>query len=164
MEPTLTVAGHEAIDRDELLVHDWRVKQLKRLGIPGHLAEGAASHVDWREIARLVRCGCPRCSPSASSANAVMTKLRPGRAAAELRRGPWHMATPNEILPPYGVLKPRPRNCSAACRNPALGSRAGCSRPQMRTHSTPGASAPGSRATSMIMVQETAVIARDVTR
>ena len=28
----------------------------------------------------------------------------------------------------------------------------------------PGASAPGSRATSMIMVQETAVIARDVTR
>ena len=46
MEPTLTVAGHEAIDRDELLVHDWRVKQLKRLGIPGHLAEGAASHVD----------------------------------------------------------------------------------------------------------------------
>ena len=31
MEPTLTVAGHEAIDRDELLVHDWRVKQLKRL-------------------------------------------------------------------------------------------------------------------------------------
>ena len=32
MEPTLTVAGHEAIDRDELLVHDWRVAQLKRLG------------------------------------------------------------------------------------------------------------------------------------
>ena len=25
MEPTLTVVGHEAIDRDELLVHDWRV-------------------------------------------------------------------------------------------------------------------------------------------
>ena len=43
----LTVAGHEAIDRDELLVHDWRVKQLKASGIPGHLAEGAAaSHVD----------------------------------------------------------------------------------------------------------------------
>ena len=59
MEPTLTVAGHEAIDRDELLVHDWRVKQLKRLGIPGHLAEGAASHVDWREIARLVQARLP---------------------------------------------------------------------------------------------------------
>jgi hypothetical protein len=68
MEPTLTVAGHEAIERDELLVHDWRVKQLKRLGIPGHLAEGAAaSHVDWHEIARLVQRGCPRCSPNESS-------------------------------------------------------------------------------------------------
>ena len=35
-------------------------KQLKRLGIPGHLAEGAAaSHVDWHEIARLIQRGCP---------------------------------------------------------------------------------------------------------
>ena len=60
MKPTLTVAGHEAIGRDELLVHDWRVQQLKRLGIPGHLAQrAAASHVDWHEIARLVQCGCP---------------------------------------------------------------------------------------------------------
>jgi hypothetical protein len=59
MEPTLTVAGHEAIDRDELLVHDWRVTRLTRLEIPGHLAEGAASHVDWHEIARLVQHGCP---------------------------------------------------------------------------------------------------------
>jgi hypothetical protein len=33
--------------------HDWRVTQLTRLGIPGLLAEGAASHVDWHEIARL---------------------------------------------------------------------------------------------------------------
>jgi hypothetical protein len=64
-------------------VHDWRVKQLKRLGIPGHLAEGAAvSHVDWHEIARLVQCGCPRCLPSASSADAVVTELGAGRAAA----------------------------------------------------------------------------------
>jgi hypothetical protein len=59
MKPILTVAGHEAIDRDELLVHDWRVTQLTRLGIPGLLAEGAASHVDWHEIARLVQRGCP---------------------------------------------------------------------------------------------------------
>ena len=47
MEPTLTVAGHEAIDRDELLVHDWRIKQLKRLGIPEHLASGAAAMTRW---------------------------------------------------------------------------------------------------------------------
>jgi hypothetical protein len=30
-----------------------------RLGIPGLLAEGAASHVDWHEVARLIRRGCP---------------------------------------------------------------------------------------------------------
>jgi hypothetical protein len=59
MEPALTVAHHEAIDCDAGLVHDWRVAQLKRLGIPGPLAEGAAaSHVDWHEIARLVHRGC----------------------------------------------------------------------------------------------------------
>ena len=83
MEPIRTVAGHEAIDRDELLVHDWRVTQLTRLGIPGHLAEGAASHVDWHEIAGLVQRGCPRCSPSASSADAVMNRAlpRPGGSA-----------------------------------------------------------------------------------
>jgi hypothetical protein len=35
--------------------HDWRVAQLTRLGISGLLAEGAARHVDSREIARLVQ-------------------------------------------------------------------------------------------------------------
>jgi hypothetical protein len=59
MEPTPTIARHEAISRDELLVHEWRVRQLTRLGIPGLLAEGAASRVDWHEIARLVQRGCP---------------------------------------------------------------------------------------------------------
>jgi hypothetical protein len=35
-------------------------KQRKRLGIPDHLAHGAAaSHVDWHQIARLVQRGCP---------------------------------------------------------------------------------------------------------
>jgi hypothetical protein len=33
--------------------HDWRVTQLTRLGIPGLLAEGADSHVNWHETARL---------------------------------------------------------------------------------------------------------------
>jgi hypothetical protein len=59
MEPAPTVTRHEAIDRDELLVRDWRVAQLKRLGIPGPLAEDAAGNVDWHEIARLVQRGCP---------------------------------------------------------------------------------------------------------
>jgi hypothetical protein len=59
MKPIPTIARHEAIGRDELLVHEWRVRQLTRLGIPGLLAEGAASRVDWHEIARLVQRGCP---------------------------------------------------------------------------------------------------------
>ncbi len=37
MEPDTT--GHEAIDHDEPFVHSWRVSQLKRLGIPGPMAE-----------------------------------------------------------------------------------------------------------------------------
>ena len=46
-------------DRDELLVHDWRVSQLTRLGIPVTLAEIYADHVDWHQVARLVQRGCP---------------------------------------------------------------------------------------------------------
>ena len=59
MEPTLAIIRHEAIDDDELLVHEWRVTQLKRLGIPGALADAAADHVDWHQVAKLVHRGCP---------------------------------------------------------------------------------------------------------
>jgi hypothetical protein len=48
----------EAIDEDSL-VHQWRVNQLKRLGIPWPLAEIEADRVDWHQIARLVQRGCP---------------------------------------------------------------------------------------------------------
>jgi hypothetical protein len=58
MEPTATITGHEAIDYEDLLVHEWRATQLKRLGIPVPLAEAAADHVDWHQVARLVRRGC----------------------------------------------------------------------------------------------------------
>ena len=51
--------GHEAIDHDQPFVHNWRVSQLKRLGIPGPLAEIYADRIDWHQIARLVRGGCP---------------------------------------------------------------------------------------------------------
>ncbi len=57
MKPART--DHEGIGHDDLLVHDWRVSQLTRLGIPGPLAEVHADHVDWRQIARLVQRGCP---------------------------------------------------------------------------------------------------------
>ncbi len=58
MEPTRTILRHEAIDDDEL-VHEWRVTQLTRLGIPGSLADAVADHVDWHQVAKLVRRGCP---------------------------------------------------------------------------------------------------------
>jgi hypothetical protein len=57
MEPT--EGGHETIDHGESYVHRWRVSQLKRLGIPGSLAEVYADRLDWHQIARLVKRGCP---------------------------------------------------------------------------------------------------------
>ena len=59
MEPAPTRPSHEAIEDDDVLVHEWRVTQLTRLGIPGPLAQAAAGYVDWHEVARLVRRGCP---------------------------------------------------------------------------------------------------------
>jgi hypothetical protein len=50
---------HETIDPDESLIHDWRARQLTRLGIPRALAETVADRVDWHQIAALVRRGCP---------------------------------------------------------------------------------------------------------
>ena len=55
----LSITGPEGIGHDNLLVHNWRVSQLTRLGIPGALAEVHADHVDWHQIAQLVQRGCP---------------------------------------------------------------------------------------------------------
>ena len=59
MEPVPARPRHEAIDDDDLPVHEWRVTQLTRLGIPSSLAQAAADHVDWHQVAKLMRCGCP---------------------------------------------------------------------------------------------------------
>jgi hypothetical protein len=56
MEPAPTRPRHEAIDHDDLLVHEWRTTQLTRLGIPLSLAQTSADHVDWHQIAKLARC------------------------------------------------------------------------------------------------------------
>jgi hypothetical protein len=48
------ITGH-----DEMLVHNWRVSQLTRLGISGPLAEVYADRIDWHQVARLVQRGCP---------------------------------------------------------------------------------------------------------
>ncbi len=57
MEPPVT--GEDAAGHDESPGHDWRVSQLIRLGIPGSFAEIYADRIDWHQIARLVRRGCP---------------------------------------------------------------------------------------------------------
>jgi hypothetical protein len=54
-----TTIGEHAAGNDELLVHNWRVSQLRRLGIPAPQAEIYAGKVDWHQIARLVQRGCP---------------------------------------------------------------------------------------------------------
>jgi hypothetical protein len=49
----------EIMDDDRRPVHDWRVRQLTRLGVPPMLAEMYADHLDWHQVARLVQHGCP---------------------------------------------------------------------------------------------------------
>jgi hypothetical protein len=43
MEPAPARPRHEAIDHDDLLVHEWRVTQLARLGIPWSLGQALAT-------------------------------------------------------------------------------------------------------------------------
>lgn len=43
---------------EEVLVHEWRVEQLQRLGVTHLIAEAFASVIDWHEVARLVERGC----------------------------------------------------------------------------------------------------------
>jgi hypothetical protein len=44
---------------DELLVREWRVEQLRRLGVSRRLADRFADFVDWHDLAKLVAVGCP---------------------------------------------------------------------------------------------------------
>ena len=74
---------HEAINHDQSLVHEWPVTQLKRLGIPGPLAEAEAGHVDWHQLARLVQ---PGCSPRLA-VRIMRCPPRPRRAGQE-KAGP----------------------------------------------------------------------------
>jgi hypothetical protein len=69
---------HESIDHDEPLIHDWRARQLARLGIPRALAEAVADHVDWHQIAALVRPGWP-CRSSCEPVTGRATPPAAGR-------------------------------------------------------------------------------------
>lgn len=59
MKPESARERHEAIDGEDLLVHEWRVAQLTRLGLPWPEARAAAGRVDWHQVAKLVQYGCP---------------------------------------------------------------------------------------------------------
>ncbi len=58
MELTLPPVRHETIEKQDP-VHEWRVARLAGLGIPRPVAEAAAGHVDWHQMAALVQRGCP---------------------------------------------------------------------------------------------------------
>jgi hypothetical protein len=49
----------EAAEGEEARVHEWRVDQLWRLGIPRLLAAEFAGGIDWHDVAKLVERGCP---------------------------------------------------------------------------------------------------------
>ena len=59
MEVILMIPAHEIIHDEHSRVHEWRVGQLTRLGIPEPLADALAGRVDWHQIATGVRRGCP---------------------------------------------------------------------------------------------------------
>jgi hypothetical protein len=59
MEVILMIPAHEIIHDEHSRVHEWRVGQLTRLGIPEPLADALAARVDWHQIAALVQRGCP---------------------------------------------------------------------------------------------------------
>ena len=59
MEPAAARPSLEAIDHDDQMVCEWRVTRLTGLGIPWPLAQAAADHVNWHQVASLVHRGCP---------------------------------------------------------------------------------------------------------
>jgi hypothetical protein len=60
MEPTLLPAYDldDNAEDEEQLIHEWRTEQLRRIGLPGSLAETFADLVDWHALADLVDRGC----------------------------------------------------------------------------------------------------------
>lgn len=61
MEPMLLPdidTDYEPRVDEEILVHEWRVEQLRKLGLPKVLADAFADLVDWRAVAALIERGC----------------------------------------------------------------------------------------------------------
>jgi hypothetical protein len=59
MEPTvITGVDLDEVEYEDVLIHEWRAEQLRRLGVPRTLADTFAQLVDWHEVANLVERGC----------------------------------------------------------------------------------------------------------
>jgi hypothetical protein len=58
METILTRGDDLEIREEEILVHEWRTEQLRRLGLRRRVAERFADLVDWHAVADLVERGC----------------------------------------------------------------------------------------------------------
>ena len=59
MYPLLLTSDElESESNEKLLVHEWRMEQLSRLGITRTLAEAFADLVDWHALAELIERGC----------------------------------------------------------------------------------------------------------
>jgi len=55
----ITAPDQLDLQDEEVLVHDWRAEQLRRLGLPAPVAEVVADLVDGHALAALVEWGCP---------------------------------------------------------------------------------------------------------
>jgi hypothetical protein len=56
--PTLDTTFASRKD-EQLIVHEWRVEQLRRLGVPPAHAALFADRISWHAVADLVARGCP---------------------------------------------------------------------------------------------------------
>ena len=100
MEPAAARPLYEVIDHDDLLVHEWRVTQLIRPGIPGSLAQTAAGQVDWHQVAKLMRRG--RSPRLALHALTMREALGRGCLDAVLPAAAWHDQGPGSGWQQFG--------------------------------------------------------------
>jgi len=59
MEPLTITEDIDQKGEETRRVREWRVEQLRSLGLPFILAESFADRIDWHALADLVDRGCP---------------------------------------------------------------------------------------------------------
>jgi hypothetical protein len=100
----------DVIDHDESPVHNWRVSQLKRLGIPGLLAETYADRIDWHQVARRPPGQVPQQRRLAHPRLAVHHQ-RPALTRAHSVQEPVKHAALGTAVRQFGRAIPRRETC-----------------------------------------------------